>query len=332
MKINELLYESQQLQEGPLLNKIGAGVGKAVGTAAKGVGAVAGGIAGLGSAVKKGYQAGKTTVAGAGDNSGQQRPTTIKQATAQSKANWNAAVGQAKQIQAAKNAGGAAPASASGAAPASAPSGSAAAPSAASGAAPAAAPSGSAAAPAAAPAAASGAGQTAYAQAQQAIAKLQPKQKQALLQFLQKDPKVQAKMTAQKTEPQNAPAAAPAGQQDTTQPTDTPTANTASNKNFDTDTGAPLTPAGKAKIAFDSDPEVKKAMDDLKTKKIDAVQWQATMKKLRTKHGITEKQPASNPNQSEIDADRERIMGVTSDSKIPQGSYIKESFSLFKRK
>jgi len=67
MRIQEILIESHQLDEGPLLNKIGTAVGKGVGTLAKGVGAVAGGVAGLGSAVKKGFQAGKSTVGGAGD-------------------------------------------------------------------------------------------------------------------------------------------------------------------------------------------------------------------------------------------------------------------------
>ena len=66
MRINDILIESQ-LEEGPLLNKVGAGIGKAAGSVAKGVGAVAGGVAGLGSALKKGFQAGKQTVAGAGD-------------------------------------------------------------------------------------------------------------------------------------------------------------------------------------------------------------------------------------------------------------------------
>jgi len=60
MKINELLVESQQLDEGPF----GQAVGKAVGGLAKGVGAVAGGVAGMGRAFKKGYQSGKATVAG----------------------------------------------------------------------------------------------------------------------------------------------------------------------------------------------------------------------------------------------------------------------------
>ena len=68
MKITEILVESQQLDEGPILNKIGSAVGKAAGTVAKGVGAVAGGIAGVGSAIKKGWDAGKATVAGAGDD------------------------------------------------------------------------------------------------------------------------------------------------------------------------------------------------------------------------------------------------------------------------
>ncbi len=60
MKINELLVESQQLDEGPF----GQAVGKAVGGLAKGVGAVAGGVVGMGRALKKGYQSGKATVAG----------------------------------------------------------------------------------------------------------------------------------------------------------------------------------------------------------------------------------------------------------------------------
>ena len=68
MKINQIVVENTNLEEGPLLNKIGTAVGNAVGTAAKGVGAVAGGIAGLGAAAKKGYQAGKATVSAAGDD------------------------------------------------------------------------------------------------------------------------------------------------------------------------------------------------------------------------------------------------------------------------
>jgi hypothetical protein len=68
MRVYEILTESKELQEGPILNKIGTGIGKAVGTAAKGIGAVAGGVMGLGRAIKKGYQSGKSTVGGAGDD------------------------------------------------------------------------------------------------------------------------------------------------------------------------------------------------------------------------------------------------------------------------
>jgi len=67
MRINEILTESQHLEEGPILNKIGSAVGRAAGGVAKGVGALAGGIAGIGAAAKKGFAAGKKTVAGADD-------------------------------------------------------------------------------------------------------------------------------------------------------------------------------------------------------------------------------------------------------------------------
>ena len=70
MRITEILTESQlqQLEEGPKLDALGRGVGKAVGGFAKGVGAVAGGVVGAGTAMKKGWQAGKAAVARAGDD------------------------------------------------------------------------------------------------------------------------------------------------------------------------------------------------------------------------------------------------------------------------
>jgi hypothetical protein len=68
MRINDLLIEStNQLNEGPKFNKFGKAIGNVAGMAAKGVGAVAGGIAGLGAAAKKGFQAGKSQVAAADD-------------------------------------------------------------------------------------------------------------------------------------------------------------------------------------------------------------------------------------------------------------------------
>jgi hypothetical protein len=64
MRINEILTESQlqQLEEGPMLNAFGRGVGKFAGGVAKGVGAVAGGVHGAFNALKKGYQTGKAVV------------------------------------------------------------------------------------------------------------------------------------------------------------------------------------------------------------------------------------------------------------------------------
>ena len=113
MRIQEILIESHQLDEGPILNKIGTAVGKGVGTLAKGVGAVAGGVAGLGSAVKKGFRAGKATVGGAGDD-------PAAPAAAGGAAPGGAAPGGT--TAAAPAAGGAAPAAAGGA-PAGKPKG-----------------------------------------------------------------------------------------------------------------------------------------------------------------------------------------------------------------
>jgi hypothetical protein len=64
MRINELLTESemQYLEEGPKLDAFGRAVGNFTRGAAKTIGAVAGGVAGAGRAMKKGYQAGKSFV------------------------------------------------------------------------------------------------------------------------------------------------------------------------------------------------------------------------------------------------------------------------------
>ena len=64
MRITEILTESeiQYLEEGPKLDAFGRGVGKFVGGAAKGIGAVAGGVVGAGRALAKGYRTGKAVV------------------------------------------------------------------------------------------------------------------------------------------------------------------------------------------------------------------------------------------------------------------------------
>jgi hypothetical protein len=112
MRINDLLTENQQLDEGPL-GTVGKAIGKGVGGLAKGVGAVAGGIAGIGGALKKGYQTGKATVAGQPDpNAEPEAPATKPTAGA---APTQAAPTQAAPTQAAPTQ--AAPAAAAGTAP-----------------------------------------------------------------------------------------------------------------------------------------------------------------------------------------------------------------------
>ena len=64
MRINEILTESQlqQIDEGPKLDAAGRAIGGVVSGAAKGLGALAGGVRGAFTALKKGYQSGKAIV------------------------------------------------------------------------------------------------------------------------------------------------------------------------------------------------------------------------------------------------------------------------------
>lgn len=62
MRINELLVESEQQDEG-----LGSLVGKGIGAVGKGIGAVASVPQGLARAIKKGYQAGVDTIGGTAD-------------------------------------------------------------------------------------------------------------------------------------------------------------------------------------------------------------------------------------------------------------------------
>ena len=218
MKINEILIESQ-LQEGPMLDKFGKAVGGVASGVAKGVGAVAGGIAGMGSAFKKGFSAGKTTVAGdeapakpsmIGDLAKGLGKDAYKGATGYDLPGQDKASLKKKAAQ-----GGAAPATTAAPAAAStgaAPAATAAAPTGAAPAATAAAPTAKPAAPTTKPAAPGAAAapnpkaDTAYAQAQKAVAGLAPKQKSQLVKMLQSDPAVTAAAKAPA-----APAKAPAG-------------------------------------------------------------------------------------------------------------------------
>jgi hypothetical protein len=190
MKIHEILVESQ-LQEGPILNKIGSAVGKGVGALAKGVGAVAGGVAGLGTAVKKGFQAGKATVGGADDDA---EPATtdnrnilqkVRDTMPGSKPTATTAATDDNADQTTQN-----PPATTTKAPAQKK------PTSAFGKLSAAANSGG-----SAPAEADPKADTAYAQAQKAIASLQPEQKKEIVTMLQADPKVKAAMNAKPTKP-----------------------------------------------------------------------------------------------------------------------------------
>ena len=65
-RLTEQQLQEQLLAEFDAIDKFGRGLGRVAGSAAKGVGAVAGGVAGIPSAIKKGYDAGKQTVGGGG--------------------------------------------------------------------------------------------------------------------------------------------------------------------------------------------------------------------------------------------------------------------------
>jgi hypothetical protein len=309
MKISEILVESKQLDEGPLLNKIGSAVGKGVGTVAKGVGAVAGGVVGTGKALAKGYQAGKAAVGSGGDYYDTPKPNSgdYGKVSKDGSKIWNNKSKSWEPYDNSTAEPGAAPANApaAGAAPANAP---------AAGAAPTAqqinkaGPKGTAQAKpvtgtvakqamAKTGAALAGqdtaqAGQTMYAQVKANVDKLDKKGKQRIMQLLQKS--------------LGAPAAAPAAPAAAPKLGVAPTMSTVT-KNWDAETGEPLTPKAKAEYAKFS-PEQKAEIEKNK----------AARKPARA-------------TQAEIDADRERIMGPTSDSIIRTANPISESFSLYRK-
>jgi hypothetical protein len=333
MKITEILVESQQLDEGPILNKIGSAVGKAAGTVAKGVGAVAGGIAGVGSAIKKGWDAGKATVAGAGDD----------------ETDPNAPAATAKPAATGKTPAATAPGGGAGAQPAATDI-NAAGPK---GTAPAQNLKGAAKVAADKTAAvtqnqnAAQAGQTVYAQVKANIDKLDKKGKQRILQLLQKsvaaptapaapaadpgagamgnmagqlakggaaEPNTMANAPVSKTNtakpgnPNAAPAAEPTAAP-AAEPTTPPAADPAT-------TPVKQRTGGRVKGQLSQDPRA------VKRREANAAKQQATEPK---------KKPAA-PSQAEIDADRERIMGVTNDSVIRTRPMMAESFSLFRKR
>jgi 2-oxoglutarate dehydrogenase E2 component (dihydrolipoamide succinyltransferase) len=315
MKIHEILVESQQLDEGPLLNKIGSAIGKGVGTLAKGVGAVAGGVAGDGTAIKKGWDAGKAAVARAGDD----EPETAAPAAAAPAATAQAAPAAAG-APAAAPVGGPTAQPAAGAVNKAGPAGTA----------PAKPLQGQAKVAADKTAAAtagqdqSAAGQTMYAQVKANIDKLDKKGKQRILQLLQKS------MAAPAAKPAagSAPAAAPAAEPTATPAPAAPAAAAPEAPAAEPTAAAPTAAPAAEPTAAPAPVAPKKTGGRVKGQ----LSQDPRAVKRREANAAKTKQQATAPSQAEIDADREKIMGVTSDSIVRRQPMMAEGFSLFRKR
>lgn len=319
MKINEILVESQTLDEGPL-DSIGRGVGKVAGGAAKAVGAVAGGVAGLGKAFMKGYRGGKDTVSGDDEEpAADKEPTATPDASATSPAGNAAPAAKPKakpqstfgKLNTAA-AGGSQEPAADGAAPAQSPASKGSTGSTGGGVKSVGAVSQTTDTPAsAAPAAKQpaaqdqGVGGTAYAQAQKAVQSLPPEQQKEIVTMLQSDPKVKAAMSKPAAPKQKA-ASAGAGA-----------------------FGAMAKQLGSEKPAA---PAAAPAAEPAAEPAAAPAEKPGFLKTATDKIQDRNKKKSAKPSQAEIDADRARIMGVTSDSVIRKGLMVSESFSFFRKR
>jgi hypothetical protein len=285
MKIEELLTESQQLQEGPVgdvATKIAKGAGKAIG----GVGKVAGAIAGIPGGVKRAFQQGKQASqdviggTGQGADAPYTAPVGTARPTQQTAAPAATPAPTAQQINQQGPSGTAPVKSISGVAKQAIQK----------------------TAQAVKGAGSAKAGETLYAQVKSQVNQLDKKGKQRILQLLQKSI-------------QQAPAAAPAAPKAAA-----PAAKPA----------ATATPAAQA-APVDVDAEKRK--DDLYGKGVRPTtkdEKRAAFRANNEKLGLSKKKPAAS--QAQIDADRDRLMGVTSDSVIRTGKVVAESFSLYRKK
>jgi hypothetical protein len=314
MKITELLTESeiQHLEEGPKLDAFGRAVGGAVGGVAKGVGAVAGGVKGAWDAAKQGFQAGRAAVSGKPAAPGVAPAAGVQPAQAQAAADPAAGVPAAPaQPSASPTAPAQAavtpePATTAADANAQGPKGTA----------PAKPQTGDAAAAMKKGAAATAgagtekAGQTLYAQVKAQVGQLDKKGKQRILQLLQKS--IQ-QAPAKGAAPAAGASAAPAG-----------------NFGFDGDTGKPFASQEERTAWFKANNKVDpKAPKDAAAPAADATQQapgqELAAKPKRTRNKKTAQAPAPQQSQAEIDAERERIMGPTSDSIIRTGNNLAET-------
>jgi hypothetical protein len=328
MKIHEILVESQQLDEGPMLNKIGSAIGKGVGTLAKGVGAVAGGVVGAGTAMKKGFQAGKDTVAQAGDDEpASAAPATTGAPAAPATTGAPAAgapIGGPTAQPAAGDVNKAGPAGTAAAKPLQ-------------GAAKVAADKTAAATAGQDQAAA---GQTMYAQVKANIDKLDKKGKQRILQLLQKS-LTAAPAAAEKPaaggdamgamasqlggKPANTMANAPVSATNTAKPGN-PNAAPAAEPTAAAPTVAPAAePTAPGKV-------LRKPRALKQPAAGAAPAAEPTAPAAEPKKRAPRKQAAKAPTQAEIDADRDKIMGVTSDSIVRRQPALAEGFSLFRKR
>lgn len=305
MKINEILVESQQISEGPLGSAAGAvarGAGKVIGGVAKGVGALAGIPGGIKKAFQKGKQASTDFIGGdkkAADADGGEAPAQATPTAQQSQpAAQPAAQGGGGFVQGFKQGmgmgGGQAPAATTTSqVNKQGPSGTA--PAQVSGAAQQQALAKTAQAAGGDP---NKAAQTLYATVKAQVNQLDKKGKQRLLQLLQK--------SIQQTPAQPAAAAA--------QPATGPGSKTAG-----------TTAAGQPKVEPDLNAPATAAPAAAKS----AVGTEQPATAAGKKQPTPKKKVA--PSQAEIDADRARIMGTTTDSVIRKGNLVAESFTLYRR-
>jgi hypothetical protein len=346
MKITEILVESQQLDEGPF----GTAVGKAVGGLAKGVGAVAGGVAGLGKAFGKGYQSGKATVAGDPDPNA--APADAEEPAAKPAA--KPAAGAAAPATA--PVGGATAQPTAGEVNKAGPAGTA----------PAKPLQGQAKVAADKTAAAtadqepSAAGQTMYAQVKANIDKLDKKGKQRILQLLQKSiaapaggaeaggttTKDQAgagamgamasQLSAAGGKPANTMANAPVSATNTAKPGNPNAAPAATQTAPEPAPAAPTAEPAATQTAPAPAADTTAAPAPVKTRTGGRVKGQLSQDpravKRREANAAKTKQQAQTPDQATIDAERDKIMGVTSDSIVRRQPMMAEGFSLFRKR
>jgi hypothetical protein len=165
----------------------------------------------------------------------------------------------------------------------------------------------------------SAAGQTMYAQVKANIDKLDKKGKQRILQLLQKSmaapaAAAQAAAAPAAAAPAAAAPAAAAPEAPAAEPTAAPAAPEAPAAEpaaAPAPAAAPKKTGGRVKGQLSQDPRAVKRRDA---------------------NAAKTKQAAPAQTQAEIDADRERIMGVTSDSIVRRQPMMAEGFSLFRKR